>query len=65
MNHRALIKTLTFIMFLMFAMTTDSVGVIIPKSSRDSAVDDGGGRVPLRHHGGHCVGGHFPGLLGR
>jgi fucose permease len=27
----ALIKWLTFLMFMMFAMTTDSVGVIIPE----------------------------------
>ena len=31
-DHRnlALIKGLTFLMFMMFAMTTDAVGVIIP-----------------------------------
>ncbi len=30
------IKALTFFMFMMFAMTTDSVGIIIPKSSKRS-----------------------------
>ena len=28
----SLIKGLTYVMFMMFAMTTDSVGVIIPRS---------------------------------
>jgi fucose permease len=30
-NGQALLKVLTFLMFLMFAMTTDSVGVVIPE----------------------------------
>ena len=29
-TNLAAIKALTFLMFMMFAMTTDSVGVIIP-----------------------------------
>src|ERR1039457_485962 len=32
--HNALIKLLTYTMFMMFAMTTDSVGVIIPEVIR-------------------------------
>lgn len=34
-HNRLLIKWLTFIMFLMFAMTTDAVGVIIPELIRE------------------------------
>ena len=30
-SNMGLIKWLTFLMFMMFAMTTDSVGVIIPE----------------------------------
>ena len=30
-GNLAAIKALTFLMFMMFAMTTDSVGVIIPE----------------------------------
>src|SRR5437016_10848920 len=30
-HNLALIKTLTYVMFMMFAMTTDSVGLIIPE----------------------------------
>ncbi len=30
-RNLATIKALTFVMFMMFAMTTDSVGVIIPE----------------------------------
>ena len=30
-GNKALIKSLTYLMFLMFAMTTDSVGIIIPE----------------------------------
>jgi len=33
-SHRAAVKTLTYAMFAMFAMTTDSVGVIIPEVIR-------------------------------
>jgi fucose permease len=29
--HRSTIKWLTYLMFMMFAMTTDAVGVIIPE----------------------------------
>jgi fucose permease len=32
--HNTLIKLLTYTMFMMFAMTTDSVGVIIPEVIR-------------------------------
>ena len=32
---RGLIRALTFLMFLMFAVTTDSVGVIIPQAIRE------------------------------
>jgi fucose permease len=31
MNQKSTIKVLTFLMFMMFGMTTESVGVIIPK----------------------------------
>ncbi len=34
-SNIALIKTLTYLMFMMFAMTTDSVGVIIPQIIRE------------------------------
>jgi fucose permease len=34
-GNLAVIKYLTFLMFMMFAMTTDSVGVIIPEVSRE------------------------------
>ena len=30
-SHRSTIKWLTYLMFMMFAMTTDAVGVIIPE----------------------------------
>src|SRR5438876_6063280 len=33
-HNLALIKTLTYVMFMMFAMTTDSVGLIIPEIIR-------------------------------
>jgi fucose permease len=33
-DHRFLIRSLTYLMFLMFAMTTDSVGIIIPEVIR-------------------------------
>jgi fucose permease len=33
-RNRAVVKTLTYLMFAMFAMTTDSVGVIIPEIIR-------------------------------
>ena len=30
-RNMAIVKTLTYLMFAMFAMTTDSVGLIIPE----------------------------------
>jgi len=33
-QNLAIIKTLTYLMFAMFAMTTDSVGIIIPEAIR-------------------------------
>jgi fucose permease len=33
-HSMAAIKALTFVMFMMFAMTTDSVGIIIPEIIR-------------------------------
>ncbi|HZY09314.1 MAG TPA: hypothetical protein VFE69_16260, partial [Ilumatobacteraceae bacterium] len=33
-RNMAVVKTLTYLMFAMFAMTTDSVGVIIPEVIR-------------------------------
>jgi fucose permease len=59
----AVIKWLRFFMFMMFAMTTDSVGVIIPEvNQRVPSQHDGRGRVSLCHHGRNRVRGHFPWL---
>src|SRR5580765_5118342 len=49
----SIIKWLTFFMFMMFAMTTDSVGVIIPEVIKEfhlriSPQHDSGRSLPLR-----------------
>ena len=49
------IKWLTFLMFMMFAMTTDSVGIIIPEVIKQFMLSMVGGRgLPLRPHDRDC-----------
>ena len=51
-RNMAVVKTLTYLMFAMFAMTTDSVGIIIPGGHQDvPAVADGGRNVSVRDDG--------------
>ena len=53
-RNLAVVKTLTYLMFAMFAMTTDSVGIIIPEIIKDIRPEsDGRGRVSIRDDGGH------------
>ena len=47
----ALVKALTYLMFAMFAMTTDSVGIIIPEVIRTFGLADRSRRVSIRDDG--------------
>ena len=54
-SNMAVVKTLTYLMFAMFAMTTDSVGPHHSRSHQDvSVVADGGRHVSVRDDGGYC-----------
>ena len=53
-----LIKALTYLMFAMFAMTTDSVGIIIPENHQRVSTDaDGRRNLSVRDDDGHRAGG--------
>ena len=55
--NMAVLKTLTYLMFAMFAMTTDSVGIIIPEIVKTFRLElDGGRNVSICDDGGHRAG---------
>ena len=63
-QNMAAIKALTFVMFMMFAMTTDSVGIIIPeiiKTFNQSLT--AGGAFQYATMGGIALAGFFLGQL--
>jgi FHS family L-fucose permease-like MFS transporter len=62
--NRAAIKALTFLMFMMFAMTTDSVGVIIPKIIQQFHLSmTAAGSFQYATMGGIALAGFFLGFL--
>lgn len=62
--NRAAIKALTFLMFMMFAMTTDSVGVIIPEIIKQFHLSmTAAGAFQYATMGGIAVAGFFLGFL--
>ena len=62
--NMALIKGLTYVMFAMFAMTTDSVGIIIPQIVKTFGLSLTAGVVSVRHHGRHRSGRILPWTFG-
>lgn len=62
--NRAAIKALTFLMFMMFAMTTDSVGVIIPEVIKQFHLSmTAAGSFQYATMGGIALAGFFLGFL--
>src|SRR5689334_24469902 len=63
-SNMAAIKALTFLMFMMFAMTTDSVGVIIPEIVRQFRLSmTAAGAFQYATMGGIALAGFFLGFL--
>jgi fucose permease len=63
-RNMAVVKTLTFLMFAMFAMTTDSVGIIIPEVIRTFQLSlTAGGTFQYATMGGIALAGLFLGQL--
>lgn len=61
---RGSIKTLTYLMFMMFAMTTDSVGIIIPEVIKQFQLSmTAGGAFQYATMGGIALAGFFLGFL--
>ena len=64
-GNLAAIKALTFLMFMMFAMTTDSVGVIIPEIIKQFRLSmTAAGAFQYATMGGIALAGFFLGLSG-
>src|SRR3954468_22791800 len=63
-RNLAAIKALTFIMFMMFAMTTDSVGVIIPEIIKQFSLSmTAASAFQYATMGGIAIAGFFLGFL--
>ena len=63
-SNLAAIKALTFLMFMMFAMTTDSVGVIIPEIIKQFGLSmTAAGAFQYATMGGIALAGFFLGYL--
>src|ERR1051325_7971286 len=63
-RNLAAIKALTFVMFMMFAMTTDSVGIIIPEIIRQFRLSmTAAGAFQYATMGGIALAGFFLGFL--
>src|SRR5512140_177313 len=63
-SNLAAIKALTFLMFMMFAMTTDSVGVIIPEIIKQFGLSmTAAGAFQYATMGGIALAGFFLGFL--